>query len=134
MAVFVDDVRHPFRGMIMCHMWADSLAELLEMADWIGLNRKWLQEPPKASWQHFDISIGKKREAIRNGAILTDRLAPLEHVARMRGDTRLLERVAALRQRHGASSSKQAPVSPDPQGPGQLDCPDLFTQQRHEGV
>lgn len=50
MTVYVDDVRHPFRRMVMSHMWADSLDELLAMADRIGVARRWLQQPPKASW------------------------------------------------------------------------------------
>lgn len=83
MTVYVDDVRHTYGRMVMCHMWADSLDELLAMADRIGIARKWLQEPPKASWVHFDISLGKKALAIEAGAVLTDRFGPAEHVARL---------------------------------------------------
>ena len=81
MTVYVDDVRHSFGRMVMCHMWADSLDELLAMADRIGVARRWLQQPPKASWVHFDISLGKKVTAIEAGAILTDKYGPLEHLA-----------------------------------------------------
>jgi hypothetical protein len=97
MAVYVDDVRHRFGRMIMCHMWADSLDELLAMADRIGVQRKWLQQPPKASWVHFDISLGMKAKAIGYGAILTDKYGPTEHVAKRRGNTKMLESVAACR-------------------------------------
>ena len=83
MSVYVDDVEHRFRGMIMCHMWADSLDELLTMADRLPLDRRWLQKPPKASWTHFDISRSMKAKALRLGAILTDKYGPLEHVARL---------------------------------------------------
>nr|WP_043508943.1 DUF4031 domain-containing protein [Acidiphilium cryptum] len=99
MAVFVDDVRHPFGRMVMCHMWADTLDELLAMADRIGVQRKWLQQPPKASWVHFDISLGKKAQAIAADAILTDRFGPVEHVARQRGDQAKLATIEAIRQR-----------------------------------
>lgn len=97
MAVYVDDVRHRFGRMIMCHMWADDLQELLAMAERIGVQRKWLQQPPKASWVHFDISLGMKAKAIEFGAILTDKFGPTEHVARLRGDTKMLDAVAASR-------------------------------------
>ena len=83
MTVYVDDVRHKFRHMTMCHMWADTLPELLGMARRIGVQRKWLQEPPKASWVHFDISLGKKDLARKYGAVLTDKFGPLEHLARI---------------------------------------------------
>lgn len=83
MTVYVDDVRHRFGRMIMCHMWADTEAELLEMADRIGVQRKWIQRPPKASWLHFDVSVGKKTAAIAAGAVLTDKYGPLEHVAKL---------------------------------------------------
>lgn len=83
MTVYVDDVRHAFGRMVMCHMWADSLEELLAMADRIGVQRRWLQQPPKASWVHFDISLGKKAFAIRAGAVLTDKYGPVEHTAKL---------------------------------------------------
>lgn len=95
MAVYVDDVRHKFGRMVMCHMWADGLDELLAMADAIGIARKWLQQPPKASWIHFDVSLGMKTKAIALGAILTDKYGPSEHTARLdmaSGDRDLAER------------------------------------------
>lgn len=83
MTVYVDDARHRLGRMIMCHLWADSLDELLAMADRIGVARKWLQQPPKASWVHFDISLGRKAQAIAAGAVLTDIYGPVEHRARI---------------------------------------------------
>jgi hypothetical protein len=98
MTVYVDDVRLPFGRMIMCHMWADSTDELLAMADRIGVQRKWLQQPPKVSWVHFDISLAKKEQALAAGALLTDKYGPLEHVAKLKGDQAKLAQVAALRE------------------------------------
>jgi hypothetical protein len=97
MTVYVDDVRHRFGRMVMCHMWADGEAELLAMADRIGVARRWLQRPPKASWVHFDISLGKKGVALAAGAVLTDMFGPVEFLARRRGDTARLEQIEALR-------------------------------------
>lgn len=84
MTVYVDDVRHEFGRMVMCHMWADTEDELHAMADRIGLQRRWFQQPPKASWKHYDISLGKKDLALQNGALLTDMFGPVEHRARRR--------------------------------------------------
>jgi len=92
----------------MCHMWADTLNELLTMVDHIGVQRKWLQQPPKASWVHFDISLAKKQMAIRLGAVLTDKYGPVEYCAQLdiasghpervaRGQ-RKLEQIKAIRQ------------------------------------
>lgn len=91
MTVYVDDVRHEFGSMIMCHMWADNLDELFAMADNIGVQRKWLQGHPelslpkyrKASWVHFDIALSKKTLAIKQGAILTDKFGPTEHLSKL---------------------------------------------------
>lgn len=91
MTVYVDDVRHRFGRMIMCHMWADTDSELLAMADAIGVARKWIQghhdlscgKHRNASWVHFDISLEPKAKAIALGAVLTDRFGPLEHCARL---------------------------------------------------
>lgn len=90
MAVYVDDVRHKFGRMIMCHLWADTEEELLAMVDKIGVQRKWIQGHPtlsfgkhrEASWMHFDISLVKKAQALAAGAILTDMFGPLEHCYR----------------------------------------------------
>jgi Protein of unknown function (DUF4031) len=100
MTVYVDDVAHFFGRMKMCHLWANSLHELLLMADAIGVQRKWLQQPPKASWVHFDISLNKKHAAIAHGAVLTDKYGPIEHLARLRGDDAKLMQIAALRKQN----------------------------------
>ena len=68
MTVYVDDMRAPFGRMVMCHMAADTTEELLEMADRIGVQRKWLQKA--GQWdEHFDISLAKRALAVKNGAI-----------------------------------------------------------------
>jgi len=90
MAVYVDPAVHPFGRMIMCHMWADSLEELLAMVDRIGVQRKWIQGHPTlswgkhrlASWVHFDIAKEKRALAVAAGAIETDKFGPLEWKAR----------------------------------------------------
>lgn len=83
MPVYVDSARNPFGRYVMCHMWADTLGELLAMVDRIGVQRKWLQQPPKASWVHFDITQSKRALAVAEGAIQTDKYGPLEHVAKL---------------------------------------------------
>jgi hypothetical protein len=97
MTVYVDDVRHPFGRMIFCHLWADSHDELLTMVDKIGVQRKWLQGPPKASWVHFDIALSKKKLALENGAVLTDKYGPVEYVARLAGNQQKLATIARCR-------------------------------------
>lgn len=97
MTVYVDNVRHRYGRMIMCHLWADTLGELLEMVDRIGVQHKWLQQQPKASWTHFDISLAKKELAIAAGAVLTDKYGPVEFLARRRGDQKKLDAIAACR-------------------------------------
>ncbi len=97
MAVYIDDVRHKYGNMIMCHLWADTIEELLAMVDKIGVQRKWLQQPPKASWVHFDIALSKKALALKAGAILTDKYGPSEHVAKLRGNQKMLDQIAVCR-------------------------------------
>lgn len=73
MAVYVDDMRAPFGKMTMCHMVADSPAELRAMADRIGVSRRWVQKPG-TSHEHFDICLSKRALAVQAGAIeLTQR-------------------------------------------------------------
>jgi hypothetical protein len=66
MTVYVDAVFIPYGRMKMCHMIADTEDELHAMADKIGLKREWFQGGSKP---HYDVSKGKRIEAIRHGAI-----------------------------------------------------------------
>jgi len=102
MAVYVDDARIPYRGMLMCHLWADTREELHTFAATLGLRRSWFQCPPRASWEHYDICLSKRAEAVRRGAIPTDRYGPSEYVARQKGDQKMLDRIAHLRARSEA--------------------------------
>lgn len=67
MAVYVDAAVHPYGRMLMCHMFADTTLELLQMADKIGVQRKWLQHAGTYR-EHFDIAKGKRALAVKAGA------------------------------------------------------------------
>jgi hypothetical protein len=67
MAVYVDKWEAPFGRMVMSHMMADTTDELNEMADKIGLPRKWIQKPG-TRWEHYDVCRSKRELAIRFGA------------------------------------------------------------------
>lgn len=107
MAVYVDQPIHPFGRMKMCHMWADSLDELLAMVDRIGVQRKWIQGHPtlsfgkhrNSSWVHFDIAKGKRNLAVAAGAIETDKYGPLEWQAKRDLNSKDAELVISARQR-----------------------------------
>lgn len=68
MTVYVDDMRARFGRMVMCHMVADTTAELLAMADRIGVDRRWLQHAGAAG-EHFDIALSKRAAAVAAGAM-----------------------------------------------------------------
>lgn len=63
MPVYVDSMRAPFGRMLMCHMIADTEAELHAMADRIGVARRWYQG------DHYDIAQSKRRLAVEAGAV-----------------------------------------------------------------
>lgn len=68
MSVYVDDMRATFGRMVMCHMIADSHEELVTMADRIGVHRRWIQKAGTPG-EHFDISLSKRADAVRRGAV-----------------------------------------------------------------
>ena len=68
----------------MCHMIADTLDELLAMADRIGVERRHFQAVPPASFPHFDIASSKRKLAIAAGAIDCDRNTFVGHMRRLR--------------------------------------------------
>ena len=112
MAVYVDNAKNPFGRLLMCHMWADTPAELFAMADRIGVQRKWFQRPAgsgvagmDASWEHFDIAQSKRALAVAAGAIETDKYGPTEHTARLAGNQERLDQIARLRAKgYGAAA------------------------------
>lgn len=78
MAVYVDEARNPFGRMVMCHMWADTAAELHAMAEAIGMKRRWFQaldgpQGCKASFPHYDVSLSRRSQAIDLGAVIVGR-------------------------------------------------------------
>ncbi|SOD42329.1 DUF4031 domain-containing protein [Nitrosovibrio sp. Nv4] len=60
--VYVDDMKAWFGRMIMCHMIADTEAELHEMAGRIGIAHRWYQG------DHYDISLSRRALAVAAGA------------------------------------------------------------------
>lgn len=84
MSVYVDKGSIAFRGMKMAHMIADSLDELHAMADAIGMQRRWFQAAPPASFPHYDVSQSKRELAIRLGAVDCDRNLFVGHMRRLR--------------------------------------------------
>jgi hypothetical protein len=107
MAVYVDNAFIPYGRMKMSHLWADTEIELLKMVDKIGVSRRWIQKPPKASWVHFDIAMSKRELAIKYGAIPMDKFAPAEFVARQRGNKRMLKLVKRSRKLRGLRKDGQ---------------------------
>lgn len=71
MTIYVDDMNQPYGRMIMSHMFChpvSAVEELRQMADALGLNRKWFQHK-KAEFPHYDVSFGFKQKAIKLGAV-----------------------------------------------------------------
>jgi hypothetical protein len=84
MSVYVDRATNGFGRMVMCHMIADTPEELHSMADQIGMQRRWYQEPPQASFWHYDIAKSKRELAVAAGAIDCDRNTFVGHLQRIR--------------------------------------------------
>ena len=68
MTVYVDDMKAKFGRMVMCHMMADTDAELHDMADRIGVQRRWFQGPPEHDYPHYDVALSKRKLAVEFGA------------------------------------------------------------------
>ncbi len=64
--IYVGKNEYKYGRMIMSHMIADSLDELHEMADQLGINRKHFQDKPKRP--HYDVCKSNKKKAIKLGA------------------------------------------------------------------
>jgi len=51
-----------------CHLWADSVDELIKFALALGLKRGWLQNE-SGRFPHFDLVPTYRQRAIANGAV-----------------------------------------------------------------
>jgi len=96
--VYVDNMRRRVGRLIMCHMIADTQAELHEMADRIGVARRWHEG------DHYDIALCSRALAVSYGAKeITQRDCSLMTIKRRKAspDTPLLtpkEGLAFLRE------------------------------------
>lgn len=82
MTVYVDRQQNRFRGMVMCHMLADTEAELHAMADRIGARRDWYQRD--ASTPHYDVPLFRRAMAIEFGAVEIGRRETVAIIRRIR--------------------------------------------------
>lgn len=77
MAVYVDPEGSSYgkigRVEFVCHMIADTPAELHAMAEKIGLKRAYSQTSARHSYPHYDLSSGKRKQAIAAGAVAAAR-------------------------------------------------------------
>ena len=67
MAVYVDNGSRRYGRMVMCHLFADSHAELMQIAEEIGLQPNWIQHSGTYK-EHFDVCQAKRKLAIQSGA------------------------------------------------------------------
>ena len=63
----------------MYHMVADTGQELLEMADRVGVARRWIQHEGRVT-EHFAICLRARRDAISYGAIQINRSQLARHL------------------------------------------------------
>lgn len=68
MTVYVDDMRARYGRLVLCHMAGDTEAKLHEMADAVGVARRWFQG------DHYDVCLAKRALAVQRGAREVSRL------------------------------------------------------------
>lgn len=66
--VYIDEANIPYRGMLMCHMIADTPKELREMAGQIGVAERHVQFAGTRK-EHFDVCRKMRARAIALGAV-----------------------------------------------------------------
>lgn len=71
MSVYVDGAANQYGRMKMCHMLADTVQELKDMAAKIGVDLKWIQSSRRGI-AHFDICQAMRKKAVAAGAIEID--------------------------------------------------------------
>ena len=90
MSVYVEPCM--FHGWVLrgkpvksCHLQGDSEEELLAFGAKIGLKPSWLQRKGDPIDAHFDLTEGKRAQAVAAGAIEQSRLEFVNRRRRLRG-------------------------------------------------
>lgn len=84
----MDNARNPFGRMLMCHMIADTLEELHDMASRIGMRREWFQP---GSTPHYDVCLSRRILAVKEGAIEVSQREIVAIIRRLRIGTPLVD-------------------------------------------
>ncbi|MBZ9847169.1 DUF4031 domain-containing protein [Mesorhizobium sp. CA14] len=79
MTVYVDRPRWRLGRRMMCHMAADSLAELHAMAEAVGVRRFFQDKPGRP---HYDLSKATRARAVALGAVEVSSRALVEALQR----------------------------------------------------
>jgi hypothetical protein len=98
MSVYVDTAIHPLRDRLMCHMFSPDLEELHAMAQRIGIERRWFQDPERmtVSWPHYDIDKPRRSLAVSFGALECDKYQTVAMAAIIQGRPDKLLRIYSL--------------------------------------
>ncbi len=91
MAVFVDHSCLAWRGKSWCHMVADSVTELHDFAEQLGLKRAWFQD--RTLYPHYDVTVSIRRKALALGALPGDKETIVSRAKSLRNEL-MLERLA----------------------------------------
>jgi hypothetical protein len=70
MSVYVNKLRTRYGGLTLCHLLADTLPELHDMARRLGLGPELFQQD---RIPHYDLSRARRDQAIADGAKVIDR-------------------------------------------------------------
>ena len=91
-AVYVDGLRdYGWHRGPSCHLIADSVEELIEFAEGMGLRREWFQAK---STPHFDLTIAGRTTAVSMGAIELTNRQLIAKIRELRLRKRLQEEVS----------------------------------------
>lgn len=92
MAVYVDGLRdYGWHRGPSCHLIADSVDELIEFAESMGMRREWFQAK---STPHFDLMATARVTAVAMGAIELSYRELISKIRELRANRRLQEDLA----------------------------------------
>lgn len=86
MPVYVDSlIDYGWKLGPSCHLTADTIEELHEMADKIGMKRSWFQTGKRDDLPHYDLVKSRRDKAIKLGAVVIEGWTKMaDHVKRLR--------------------------------------------------